>query len=297
MNKKPKIGKLRRREEIEFYIFILPWLIGFIWFYVGPVISSILISFTEWSIFSKPTWIGINNYREIFHDPLFYKSMINTAYYTFTSVPLKTILSLIIAILLNQKLRGISIYRTCYFLPSVTAGVATAILFLWLFDPTYGLFNYFLSLLGISGPTWLGSIEWAMPALIIMSLWNIATNIIMYLAGLQSIPEHFYEAAELDGANRLQQFRFLTLPLISPTTFLVIVTSFIYSFQVFLQTYVMTNGGPGNATLTYVLYLYRNAFHWMRMGYASALSWILFIIILLLTLIQFKLSKHWVHYY
>jgi multiple sugar transport system permease protein len=197
---------------------------------------------------------------------------------------------------MNQKLPGITVFRTLYYLPAVTTGVAIAIMWTWIFNPQVGMINFVLRLLGLQGPLWLGSQQWAMPALIIMSLWGIGTNMIILLAGLQGIPEHLYEAARIDGANAWHEFRHVTLPMLSPVLFFVLIISVIASFQIFDNVYVMTQGGPGTATLVYVLHLYRNAFEYQKMGYASAMAWILAMIILILTWLQFRASSAWVYY-
>jgi multiple sugar transport system permease protein len=229
-------------------------------------------------------------------DRLFWIVLKNTFYYGFASVFLGTLCALLVAILMNQKVPGIAVFRTLYYLPSVTSGVAIAIMWLWLFNPQVGLINYLLSLVGIKGPGWLASQQWAMPALILMSLWGIGGNMIILLAGLQGIPDHLYEAARIDGANKWHEFRHVTLPMLSPVLFYVIVISIIASFQIFDNVYVMTRGGPGTATLVYVMYLYQNAFEYQKMGYASAMAWVLFLIILGLTWAQFRGSRYWVYY-
>lgn len=295
-HREKRMGKLARQEEKWFYIFISPWLIGLGVFWIGPILFSFFMSFTEWDLVSSPVWIGLKNYVNLFHDPLFYSSLANTLYYTAGTVALGTIAAFLAALLLNQRLKGINWFRTVYYLPSVISPVAMAILFTWLYNPEFGLINYLLSRVGLKGPKWLFSETWAMPALIFMCLWYIGTNMVLFLAGLQEIPSQLYEAARIDGASWWYQFRHVTLPLISPTTFLVIVMSVIYSFQIFTQVYIMTNGGPGYTTMVYILYLYNNAFQWWKMGYASALGWILFAVILGFTLIQFRLSRYWVFY-
>ncbi|GAB4564021.1 MAG: sugar ABC transporter permease [Anaerolineae bacterium] len=288
---------LRAREEIDFYIAISPWLIGFILFTGGPILFSLGMSFTNWTGLTNREWIGLLNYRKLFFDdPLFYTVLKNTFYYSFASVALGTIGALATAILMNQRVPAVAVFRTLYYLPSVTSGVAIAIMWLWLFNPQVGLVNYLLSLVGIKGPGWLASRTWAMPALIIMSLWGIGGSMIILLAGLQGIPEHLYEAARIDGANKWHEFRHVTLPMLSPVLFYVIVISIIGSFQIFENVYVMTQGGPGTATLVYVLHLYRNAFEYQKMGYASAMAWILFLIILGLTWLQLRTSRYWVYY-
>jgi multiple sugar transport system permease protein len=288
---------LRRREELEFYLFILLWLIGFLAFTAGPILFSMGMSFTNWTGLTNREFIGAQNYIKLFTaDRLFWIVLRNTFYYSFASVLLGAVGALFAAMLMNQKLPGITTFRTLYYLPSVTTGVAVAIMFIWIFNPQVGLINYFLRLLGIPGPGWLASQVWAMPALILMSLWGIGSNMIIILAGLQGIPDHLYEAARIDGANRWHEFRHVTLPMLSPVLFYVIVISVIGSFQIFDNVYVMTRGGPGTATLVYVMHLYQNAFEYQQMGYASAMAWILFLIILGLTWLQFRGSRVWVYY-
>jgi multiple sugar transport system permease protein len=292
------------KDDLQGYLFISPWLIGFILLAAGPIILSIFMSFTRWSLLSPPQWIGLENYSRLFtEDPLVYKSLWNTAYYVFFSVPLGVILSLALALLLNQNVRGQSIFRTLFFLPSVTNLVAVSILWMWIFNPEFGLLNRFLELVGIQGPLWLQSETWSKPALILMSLWGIGGGMIINLAALQNIPGELYEAADLDGARPVRKFWHITLPMISPALFFNVIMNIIGSFQVFTQAFVMTassgqgqEGGPNNSTLFFVLYLYKKAFQQFKMGYASALAWVLFVIILAFTLIQFYLSKRWVYY-
>jgi len=288
---------LYRREMLFGYLMISPWVLGFIAFVAGPMLASVYLSFTNWRLIGSARWVGLENYRSmLFEDPRFWKALYNTAYYTLISVPLGTLGSLLLALLMNQKVRGIQFYRTMYYLPVVTSGVATALLWQWIFNPRFGLLNYLLSRVGIPGPDWLVSEVWSKPAFIVMSLWGIGGSMVIFLAGLQSIPEEFYEAAHLDGASPWQRFRHITLPLLSPTTFFVLVIGVIGSFQIFTSAFVITNGGPADSTLFYVLYLYQNAFQYFRMGYASALAWVLFVIILGLTLLQFRLASRWVYY-
>lgn len=300
-NSKSRRGLCR---DVEGYLFISPWLIGFLIFAAGPILLSLFMSFTQWSLLSAPQWVGLSNYQEIiFDDPLVYKSLWNTAYYVFFSVPLGVVFSLALAILLNQKLRGLSIFRTIFFLPSVTNMVAVSLLWMWIFNPEFGLLNRALSFFGITGPLWLQSEVWSKPALILMSLWGIGGGMIINLAALQNIPVELYEAADLDGARKWHRLRHITLPLISPAIFFNLIMNMIGSFQVFTQAFVMTGssgqgeeGGPNNATLFFVLYLYKKAFQQFKMGYASALAWILFAIILVFTVLQFALSRRWVYY-
>jgi multiple sugar transport system permease protein len=287
---------LQRREEIEFYVAISPWLIGFVLFTGGPILYSLLMSLTNWTGLTTRQWIGMANYGSLLHDRLYWTVLQNTFYYGFASVLIGTIVALIAAILMNQKVPGIGIFRTLYYLPSVPVGVANAVMWVWVFNPQVGLINSFLRLVGIEGPEWLYSTQWAMPALVLLSLWGLGTNMIIFLAGLQGIPTHLYEAARIDGANKWHEFRHVTLPMLSPSLFYVTIISTINSFQIFDTVYVMTQGGPGKATLVYVLHLYRNAFEYQKMGYASAMAWILFLIILGLTWLQFKVSRYWVYY-
>lgn len=294
---KPGHATLYRREMVFGYLMISPWVLGFIIFVAGPMLASIYLSFTNWRLIGTARWVGLENYRSmLFEDPRFWKALYNTAYYTLISVPLGTMGSLLLALLMNQKVHGIKFYRTMYYLPVVTSGVATALLWQWIFNPRFGLLNYLLSLVGTSGPDWLVSEVWSKPAFVVMSLWGIGGSMVIFLAGLQSIPEEFYEAAHLDGASPWQRFRHITFPLLSPTTFFVLVIGIIGSFQIFTSAFVITNGGPADSTLFYVLYLYQNAFQYFRMGYASALAWILFVIILGLTIVQFRLASRWVYY-
>lgn len=279
------------------FLLLLPTILGLILTY-GSVIGGFIVSLTEWDVLTPPKWVGLRNYVTAFlHDDLFRKSMINTLYYTFGVVPLGTLLSLFAAVTMNQGIKGQTIFRTVYFLPTVTSGIAVALLWVWLYNYQYGLINYFLTVLGFPKISWLGDPRFAMPAIIIMSIWRgLGYNMILFLAGLQSIPQEYYEAARIDGASRWQTFYHVTVPLISPTTFFIVVLSLIGSFQVFEATYVMTQGGPFYSTHTIVLLIFFQAFQWFHMGYASAIAYVLFAIILLLTLIQMRLERYWVHY-
>lgn len=288
---------LKGRESLAFYLFVTPWLIGFLAFTIGPVIASFVLSLADYSIVTPPIFKGIDNYLDLFtEDRLFGLSLYNTGYYVVVFVPLQIVLSLILALLLNQKVRGLPIYRTLFYIPSIVPVVANSILWIWILQPQWGLLNFLLSLVGIKGPLWLSSVEWAKPSLIMMSLWGSGGAMIIFLAGLQGIPQHLYEAAEIDGANRWRKFWNITVPLLTPTIFFVLVLGVIGSFQVFTQAYIMTGGGPADATLFYMLYLYRRAFVFHNMGYASAMAWILFLIIFVLTIIQFASARRWVYY-
>jgi multiple sugar transport system permease protein len=287
---------LRQREEIDFYLFIGLWLIGFILFTGGPILASLAFSFTNWTGLTTVEWVGFQNFTDLLQDKLFWTAARNTFLYSFGAVTLGTAGALFVAILLNQKLPGTTFLRVIYYMPSIASGVAVSILWLWLFNPQVGLVNYMLSLLGIKGPAWLASQQWALPALIIKSLWAIGANMIILLAGLQAIPQSLYEAAKIDGASQWREFRSVTLPMLSPVLFFVLVISTISSFQILTDVLVMTQGGPGTATFVFVYYIYQSAFQYLKMGYASALAWILFAIILGLTLLQLWGSKKWVYY-
>ena len=284
------------QEYRDGYIFILPWLLGFLIFVAGPMIASLLISFTRWEIVTPAHWVGLEQYTKLFADDRFYLSLYNTAYYVFLGVPLHLLLALLAAMAMNLNIRGIRFYRTVYFLPSITPVVASSLLWLWIFNPEFGLANSALSALGLPRLFWLQDPRLAKAAFIIMSFWNIGGQMVILLAGLKGIPPALYEAAHIDGAGTWASFRNITLPMLSPAIFFNLILAIIGAFQVFTQAYIITQGGPENATLFYVLYLYRAAFENFRMGYASALAWVLFIIILIFTYIQFKLSDRWVFY-
>lgn len=288
---------LAQREERDFYLFIGLWLIGFILFSGGPILASLFFSFTNWTGLTSMEWIGLGNFKELlFEDKLFWTATRNTFFYSFGAVTLGTMGALFVAILMNQNLPGTTLLRVIYYLPSIASGVAISILWIWLFNPQSGLVNYALSLIGIEGPLWLASPTWDLPALVIKSLWGIGANMIILLAGLQAIPHSLYEAAKIDGANQAQEFRHVTLPMLSPVLFFVLIISTINSFQILTDVLVMTQGGPGTSTYVYVYMIYQNAFQYLKMGYASALAWILFIIILGLTLLQLWGSSKWVYY-
>ncbi|MBP1691335.1 MAG: carbohydrate transporter rane protein 1, family [Bacteroidetes bacterium] len=292
------------RRDAAGYAFIAPWLIGFVLLTAGPMVVSVYLSGTSWTMLSPPVPVGLANYEKILvEDELFMTSLQNTLYYVVFSVPLGLVVSLILAMMLHQRLRGISVFRTIFFLPSITNMVAVSMLWLWVFNPEFGLLNALLGWVGIEGPLWLQSESWAKPSLIIMSLWGVGGTMIVFLAALQGIPQELYEAADLDGAGRFRRLIHITLPMISPAMLFNLIIGVIGSFQVFTQAFVMTGtaqpgseGGPNNATLFVVLYLYKKAFQEFRMGYASALAWILFFLILAVTLVQMRLSRRWVHY-
>jgi multiple sugar transport system permease protein len=291
------LTRLEKQEERYMYLFISPWLIGFVLFVGGPIVASLFFSFCDYDVVRAPVWTGLENYLQMSIDPLFWQSLKVTVLYSIVSVPLNLMVSLAIAILLNQDIRGLTVFRTIFYMPSVISGVAVSLLWMWIFNPEFGILNNILwQVFRIQGPGWIMSKEWVLPSFIIMGLWGIGGGIVIYLAGLQGIPTELYEAAEIDGANSWYRFWKITLPMMSPVIFFNLVMGIISSFQIFTQAYVMTNGGPQYASLFYVLYVYRNAFNYFNMGYASALSWILFLIIMGLTMIIFKSSALWVHY-
>ena len=288
---------LETKEELGFYLFISPWLIGFLAFTIGPMLASLAISFMRYDVLTPPAFIGLQNYRIMFEtDPLFWQSLRVTFVYSMGAVPLGMVASLAVAMLMNQPIRGIYVFRTIYYLPSLITGVPAALLWMWVLNPSVGILNYFLAIVGIKGPAWLFDETWVLPSLIIMSLWGVGGSMIIYLASLQGVPQHLYEAAEIDGAGMWPRFRHITIPMISPVIFFNLVMSIIGSFQVFTSAFVMTRGGPANASLFYVLHLYRNAFSYFKMGYASALAWVLFGIIMLFSLLVVRSSPAWVYY-
>lgn len=286
----------RTQEEIVGYLFILPWLIGFLIFTAGAMLFSFGLTFFKADLLTEAKFVGLANVTKVIQDPLFYKSLWVTSYYTFFTVPLSIVLGVSIAIGLNQELPLRSFWRACYYMPSIVSGLAVAILWTWVFNPDIGLLNQSLKLIGLEGPRWLFSEQWAMPAFVIMGLWSSGANMLLYLGGLQSIPTPLYEAAKIDGASSWQRFWKVTLPLLSPTIFFSLITTIIGSFQVFTQALVMTEGGPNFATLTMVLYLYRKGFQELNFGYASTLAWALTLLILAFTALTLRSSALWVYY-
>lgn len=274
------------------FLLLLPNLLGFFIFTLFPVIGTFVIGFTDWNMAGKMNWIGLDNYKTLIGDDTFHKVFWNTLYYSAVSVPLGMVISLFLAVFLNQKLKFMRFYRAAFFMPVISSFVAVAVIWQWIYNPDYGLLNYFLSWFGISGPSWLSSSVWAMPAIIMTTVWkNLGYNMLIFLAGLQGIPESYYEAADMDGAKWYTKFRHITVPLLSPTTFFVTVTSIIGSFQVFDAVYLMTQGGPARATSVLVHYIYQTAFQYLEMGYASAMAYVLFILVLIITLIQFARQR------
>ncbi|MBI2942159.1 MAG: sugar ABC transporter permease [Chloroflexi bacterium] len=289
-------SKLARREAIEGYLFVLPAILGFFIWVAGPMVASVAISLSRWDLFTPPVWVGAANYAKLGPDPLFSKSLVNTAFYTFVGVPLHLIVALLAAMLLNVKVYGISIYRTAFYVPSIVPVVANTLLWLWILQPEFGLANAVIDLVGLPRQTWLHDPVLAKPVFIVMSLWSLGTQMVIFLAGLQGIPETLYEAAAIDGAGRITRFQSVTLPLLSPVVFFNLVIAIIGSFQVFAVAFIATQGGPNDETLFYVLYVFRHGFEFFNMGYAAALAWVLFAIVLVFTLIQFAMSRSWVYY-
>jgi multiple sugar transport system permease protein len=291
------MSRYRRAEMIAGYLCIAPWFLTFTVLTAGAMLFGLALAFFETDLLSEFKFVAFRNFASLPGDKLFVKSMINTAYYTFTTVPLSTISAFLIALVLNQGVWGQGIFRTIYYLPSVVSGVAVSIIWIWLFSPNNGIINAFLSVFGVSpGPRWFYSPEWAMPGLIIMSLWGVGGAMLIYLAGLQGIPKEMYEAARMDGAGSLRCLLSITVPLMTPTIFFNVIMNIIGSFQVFTSAFIATNGGPNNATLTMVLYLYRKSFQQFRFGYASSISWALLLIILVFTALVFRSSSVWVYY-
>jgi multiple sugar transport system permease protein len=285
-----------RREALDGYLFIAPWLIGFVLFVAGPMIAAIVLAMMRWDLIGSPTWVGLANFRRLFTNPLVRVSLWNTAFYTFLSVPLQLMVALGTALLLNQRLRFQSVFRTAFYLPSVMPAVANAVLWLWLLNPEIGLANALLRMLGLPQSQWIYDPATAKPTFILMSLWGVGNTMIVFLAGLQGVPVSLYEVADLDGANWWQRFRHVTLPMLSPVILFNLIIGIIASFQVFTSALLLTNGGPQNATLFTVLYIYRLGFEQSNMGMATALSWLLFLVILVFSLIQLRLSRSWVYY-
>ncbi len=286
----------RVREAIGGYLFLLPWIIGFVTLFGGPMIASFGISLLRTDFLNEATFVGLGQYRTLLGDPLAGKAFLNTAYFSFVSVPLSTIMALGIAIILNQGIRLQGVWRTIYYIPSVVSGVAVSVLWMWLFQPDVGLLNALLAMVGIDGPRWIYSEEWAIPSMILMSLWGSGGSMLIFLAGLRNIPTALYEAAQIDGAGPFLRFWHISIPMLTPTILFSIVMGIIGSFQIFTQAYIMTSGGPNNATLTVILHLYNKAFRQFRMGYGAALAWILFAILLVITLLTIRSSQFWVFY-
>jgi multiple sugar transport system permease protein len=297
----PRLRSLTRAERkglITGLLFISPWIIGFLAFRVYPFFASLYYSFTFYPILDRPKWVGLANYLDLLEDPRFLASLYNTSYYALGAVPLATLVGILLAMLLNARVRGLSFFRTIYFLPSITPVVASAIVWLWMFDPINGVINYLLELVGIHGPGWMGSPQWSKPALILMSMWGVGGAVVIYLAALQDVPREMVEAAELDGAGSWQKIWFVTLPMISPVILFNVITGLIGAFQYFTEAFVMTGGtgSPADSTLMMSIYLYQSAFQYFKIGYASAQAWMLFLIVIAFTVLLFRISGRLVYY-
>lgn len=290
-------SRMALREYLAFYLFASPWILGMLFFTIGPMVTSLYLSFTDYAVIVAPKWIGAANYLRMFgDDPLVGQALRVTLFYSLGAIPLTLLTSFVIAILMNQRVRGVRYYRTVYYLPSVISGVPVALLWMWILNPQFGLLNNALKAVGIEGPQWLFSTTWVVPSFVLMSLWGIGAPMVIFLAGLQGIPTHLYEAVEIDGGGVWAKFRHVTLPMMSPIILFNVISGIIASFQIFTPAFIMTNGGPANASLFFGLYLYNNAFRWFNMGYASSLAWLMFSIILVLTLLVFRSSVRWVYY-
>lgn len=298
MDKKRKRSTLAAKEERVAYLFLLPWILGIVLLLMGPMTASVFISMTKWNLFSPPQWIGFENYQNMFQDPDFYNSLGVTLKYMLMSVPLYSVASLALSLLLNQRLKGMYFFRTILFMPSVLAGTAVAVMFSMLLQPDAGVINQILQGIGIANPPrWLLSKEWAVPAVVLMGLWGIGGNTIIYLAGLQNIPPHLYDAADIDGANSWKKFWNITLPLLTPTIFFQLITGLGSAFQVFDTAFILSGRGARRGSLMfYLLYLYNESFRESRFGYGSALAWILVIIASITILVVNKTSHRWVYY-
>jgi multiple sugar transport system permease protein len=287
---------LRKRGALTGYLFISPVVLGYLIWVAGPMLVAVWLSLTDWDMLRPATFVGLENYRTMLQDDLFWKSLAVTFYFTLVSVPLSLACSFIVALLMNVNVRGISFFRLLFYLPSIVPAVANAVLWVWVLNSEFGLLNTQLNWLGLPKILWLQDPNWAMPALIVMSLWAIGGAMITFLAGLQGIPQHLYESAEIDGANYWSRFRHVTIPMMSPVIFFNLVIGLISALQTFTQGYLMTRGGPQDATLFYGLYIYRSAFRDFKMGYAAALSWVLFAIVLLLSIFVFRYLGRMVYY-
>ncbi|MHB0859351.1 MAG: carbohydrate ABC transporter permease [Anaerolineae bacterium] len=287
---------VRLREWRDGWLLASPFLVGVLAFWVGPMLYSLFLTTQDWDMLHAPAYIGLGNAAKMLRDPLVKTSLWNTAYYTFLSVPLNLALAFALAVALNQRLAGQSIYRTVFYLPSIVPAVATAVVWSMVFNPEFGILNSILGLFGIEPVKWLFDTRLAKPAFIFMRLWGMGPQMIIMLAALQNVPQEVLEAAQIDGASSWARFRHVTIPMVSPALFFNLIMGIIGSFQVFTASFIMTRGGPQNATLFAVLYIYENGFHRMQMGYAATLSWLLFGIIMLFTLIQLKVSRSWVYY-
>lgn len=280
-----------------FYLFVSPWIIGFLVFTFFPMMFSLVTSFTNWDGLTAPSFVGLQNFKSILiTDLMFMTALKNTLYFVGVSVPLNTVVAVFLAMLLNKRLPGTNMFRAIFYLPTICSGVALYIAWMYLFNPDSGFLNVLLGYIGIQGPQWLSNIKTAMPSLIFMEMFTVGTSMTIVLAGLQDVPSSFYEAADIDGAGIFRKFVSITFPMISPVIFFNVLMAIIKGLQIFTQPYVMTEGGPANSTYVYGLHLYKMAFNYTKFGYASALAWVLFIVLILLSVFIFWTSKFWVYY-
>ena len=307
VGRRTRSSRMARREAIAAYVFISPWIFGFLVFTAGPMIASLYFSFTDYNVLQPPNWVGLANYSQIFSgDDLFRLALSNTVVYTVLYVPLHMIVALGLTLLLNARVRGVPFWRTFFYIPSITPVVATAILWRWILNPNGGAINTVLARFGFQGPGWTTDPHWAKPSLVLMALWSVGSTMLIYIAGLKNIPRDLYEAADIDGAGALARFFHVTLPMLSSVLFFTAVIGIINSLQIFAQAAILfepiggsstgVSGGPDNAALFYIMYLFNEAFSYFKMGYASALAWIIFVIIVFFTAMQFGLSRRWVYY-
>ncbi|NYE21596.1 carbohydrate ABC transporter permease [Microbacterium immunditiarum] len=288
---------LARREAATGWLWVQSWMVGFLAFTAIPILAAFALSFTEWNGTGAPQWVGFANYAEMFtDDPLFWQSLKVTGLFTVIYVPVSLLIGFSLALLMNQKLRGVTVFRTIYYLPSVLSGVAVAVLWGFVFHREYGVLNWFLGLFGVPPIGWLQDQFWVIPSLVMITLWGVGGSIIIYLGGLQGIPTELYEVAKLDGASWWDTLRSVTIPMMSPVILFQLVMGTINSFQVFVQAYVLTKGGPNYGSYFFALHIYNSAFRDLRLGYASALSVFLFLIVVVITVVVFMTSKTWVFY-
>ncbi|MFC6155477.1 carbohydrate ABC transporter permease [Kribbella jiaozuonensis] len=285
-----------RAERRWGWLLAAPAILGFLIFTIGPMIASLFFSLTDWQIGAPAKFVGLGNYRQLGHDPLFWKSLSVTTYYTLGVVPLTLVVGFVIAMLVNQGIRGRGFWRTVYYLPTLVPAVASSVLWIWIFNPDFGLLNSMLRQAGLPTSSWIYGEQSAVPSLILMSTWGFGNAMVIFLAGLQGVPRQLYEAVAIDGGGSWARFRHVTLPFMTPTIFYNLVTGTIGTFQVFNQAYIMTQGGPNNATEFYIYYLYTKAFTDSEIGYASALAWVLFVIVLVITVLLFRNARRWVYY-
>lgn len=292
-----RVKSEQRREERAFWLFLSPWVIGFICFVGGPMVASLFISLTSYNVIESAQWVGLENYVSLFKDNLFFQSLKVTAYYVVLAVPFTIIVSLLLAVLLNFKVKGQSLFRTIFYAPTIVSGVSIAFLWSWLLNPDFGVVNSIIfQLFGVKGPGWFTSTDWVVPSFVLMRFTALGSTIVIFLASLQSLPDELYEAASIDGAGRFTRFFKITVPLISPVILFNSIVTLIHSFQIFTEAYVITKGGPEWGSFFYILYLFDTAFAQFRMGYASAQAWILFIIIFIFTMLSLWISRKVVHY-